>query len=66
MPLIWEEPLQDSFFSISRASTMDYKESVYGKRLISFPDPLAMACVIDPSSVTESRKNESRNNTRSE
>ncbi len=35
---------------------MDYKESVYGKRLISFPDPLAMACVIDPSSVTESEK----------
>ena len=40
-------PSGDLFIDIQRFY-MDYKEKVYGKRIITFPDPLAMACVINP------------------
>lgn len=35
---------------------MDYKEREFGKRLINFPDPITMACVIDPELITRSEK----------
>jgi inosine-uridine nucleoside N-ribohydrolase len=35
---------------------MDYKEREYGTRMINFPDPITMACVIDPELITKSEK----------
>ncbi|MBI9107498.1 MAG: nucleoside hydrolase [Spirochaetales bacterium] len=43
----------DLFLDLQRFY-MNYKERTYGKRVINFPDPLTMACVIDPDIITAS------------
>ena len=45
----------DLFLDLQRYY-MDYKEREYGTRMINFPDPITMACVIDPEIVTKSEK----------
>ena len=45
----------DLFDKLQRAY-MDFKEQSFGNKLINFPDPITMACVVDPSTAVDSRK----------